>query len=58
MWTAGGTKSRRLSSGEVLQEARESMQTYTSRISYIYLLLARHGPARPHPRPQPAPRDL
>ena len=55
MWTSGGTRSRRLSSGEVMQEARESMGTYTSRISYIYLLLARH--ARPRPaRAQPAMR--
>ena len=49
MWTSGGTKSRRLSTGEVLQEARESMSTYTSRVSYIYLLLAR--PAPRHARP-------
>ena len=51
MWTSGGTKSRRLSTGEVLQEARESMSTYTSRVSYIYLLLAR--PATRHARHAP-----
>ena len=56
MWTSGGTRSRRLSSGEVLQEARESMGTYTSRISYIYLLLARHAPIPPPARAQPAMR--
>eukprot|EP00320_Phaeocystis_rex_P014650 CAMPEP_0119060558 /NCGR_PEP_ID=MMETSP1178-20130426/4495_1 /TAXON_ID=33656 /ORGANISM="unid sp, Strain CCMP2000" /LENGTH=185 /DNA_ID=CAMNT_0007041671 /DNA_START=48 /DNA_END=605 /DNA_ORIENTATION=- len=33
-------RSRRLGSHEELQEARENMQTYTNRISYIYFLLA------------------
>ena len=50
MWTSRGPRSRQLSSREELQEDRENMQTYTNRISYIYLLLARH---RTSPTPTP-----
>ena len=52
MWSSGGLRLRRLSSREELEEARESMQTYTSRASYIYGLLVPH-PSRRGVRPNP-----